>query len=127
MNSQPTSLDAYFSEILPTLGQRQREVLKEIAKHLDITNTELSDSLGIPINAITPRVNELVKKGLVVKSQIRKCKSTGRNVMAWKYNTEEIPTSTIEIKNFTGGGKKIEYFTPEQKEILGDKQDNLGL
>jgi hypothetical protein len=86
---QQTSLDAY-SDIEDSLGERQLQVLRyfrELSKthpNLDFTNTELSFSLELPINRITPRVYELRNRGYLEQSQIRYCRITGKRVIAWK-------------------------------------------
>lgn len=96
---QPTSLLAYFSEVLPDLGDRQMEVLRVFIQNtaMDFTNTELSDELDRPINTITPRVYELRGLGkknplkdnpLLVESQTRECKITRRQAKAWAINPD---------------------------------------
>lgn len=87
MNIQPTSLQAYFGEILPDLGRRQKAVL-EVFTMGSFTNAELANLLQWPINTITPRVKELRDLGLLVEDSIRKCSSTGRNAKAWKLKQE---------------------------------------
>lgn len=83
---QETSKTAYI-EIKPELGQRQEEVLNLIKdytlKGKNLTNTEIGKILERPINAITPRTNELVKLGLVKESEKRRCNVTGRTAIAW--------------------------------------------
>ena len=83
---QQTSLLA-FKEVLETLGNRQKTVIQvfeqEKSRH-DITNAELSSLLGWEINRVTPRTNELVKKGVLRESQKRKCTRTGRTAIAWQ-------------------------------------------
>lgn len=81
---QETSLNAYYTEIKPTLGVRQQLVLEEISKHKDITNSEIASYLNIPINTVTPRCKELRKLGYVREAGKRICKITGRNVLAWE-------------------------------------------
>lgn len=87
MSVQQTSLNAY-KEMKDKIGTRQKEVLEEIRRMQnqgkDTTNMELSYSLNREINTITPRVLELRKAGKVELSTKRKCKITGREVMAWK-------------------------------------------
>ena len=83
---QETSLLAYYNDVLPKLGEKQQVVLEGIIKSEDITNTELSARLNLPINCITPRVHELREKKLVIESQKRKCKITYKQVIAWKIN-----------------------------------------
>ena len=79
-----TSLDAY-QDIKSELGYRQKVVL-DVIKYLgNPTNTEISKFLGLPINQITPRTNELVNKLHLVKEAGKKeCKVTGRIVMSWR-------------------------------------------
>ena len=78
-----TSLDS-FSSIKPTLGSRQKAVF-DVLSYLDrATNSEIAKYMGLPINTITPRVNELRKKGLVRDAGKRICKVTGSQVHAWR-------------------------------------------
>lgn len=83
-----TSLDAY-QEIKPTLGSRQKVVLDAIhhiiyTKNTFPTNLELSQFMGIPINSITPRTNELEKLGKIFISDKRLCKVSGRMARTWR-------------------------------------------
>lgn len=79
---QDTSREAFY-DIQPQLGQRQKEVLDAFYKHGPMTNTELSRIVGLPINMITPRTNELVKMGYISLSHRRPCKVTGRSAIVW--------------------------------------------
>lgn len=81
---QQTSLFAYYTEIKPTLGERQKVVFEELKKSGQMTNSEIAASLHAPINTITPRVHELRKMGLVKEWGKRVCKVTGRTVIAWE-------------------------------------------
>jgi predicted ArsR family transcriptional regulator len=76
-----TSQEAYYS--LKDLGERQRSVLLAIKELGTACNLDISESLGKPINAVTPRTNELVIKGLVKESHREICK-TGRRVIYWR-------------------------------------------
>ena len=77
-----TSLDA-FAQVKTTLGKRQRAVL-DIIRHLKSpTNAEISQFIGLPINTITPRTNELRGKGLVGDAGKRICKVTGHEAHTW--------------------------------------------
>lgn len=78
-----SSLDA-FQSIKPELGTRQKVVLDVITHLKNATNTEISHYLGLPINQITPRTNELRRKGLVTDAGKRICKITERIVHAWR-------------------------------------------
>lgn len=82
MSTQDTSREA-FHDIQPELGDRQHEVLKAFRTHGPMTNTELSRIIGLPINMITPRTNELVKLGFVKEHSRRPCKITGRRAIVW--------------------------------------------
>lgn len=84
MSMQETSLIAYFGEVINSLGERQRSVLSAFMHKEDFSNAELAEFLQWPINTVTPRTNELVKRGLVVEGKRRACKVTGRTVIAWK-------------------------------------------
>lgn len=74
-----TSLDAFY-DILPTLQNREMDVLKaikEIGKPCN--NLMISKVLKIPINCVTGRTNSL-KKGyqLIIVLKKDKCPYTGR-------------------------------------------------
>lgn len=89
---QDTSLQAYETEVRPTLGARQWEVKKVLADHVNMTNAEISRALGWEINRVTPRVNELVKMGYVEAAGKRLCMQTGRRVYAWHLKQPERPS-----------------------------------
>jgi Mn-dependent DtxR family transcriptional regulator len=78
-----TSLLAY-SEVLETLGERQRLVYNAIKELGEADNLQISKYLNIPINSITPRVKELRDKKLVGVSKVDKSNITGRQVIFWK-------------------------------------------
>jgi len=96
---QPTSLEAYFGEVLPKLTQMQNEVLKIFYENstLDFTNMELADELGWSINRVTPRVYELRGEGknnplkhnpLLIENRRRPCRVTKRTAIAWAFNPD---------------------------------------
>lgn len=78
-----TSLEAYIS-ILPSLGSRQLVVYETIKKLEYCNNSMISKYLHLPINQITPRTNELRKKGLVKFSHTTTCPITRRKSKFWK-------------------------------------------
>lgn len=80
---QETSKQVYFHEVKPTLGDRQKRVYEVLNGYNDLTNKELASLLGWEINTVTPRVNELVKLGLVEEVTKRKCRASGRTAIAW--------------------------------------------
>lgn len=84
---QDTSLLAY-RKIQLTLGNKQEVVLRLIRAAtrcgMDMTDFELAKALHWKINTVTPRRNELVKLGMVVKSQRRWNEETKTLNWAWK-------------------------------------------
>jgi DNA-binding MarR family transcriptional regulator len=125
MSVQDTSLIAYFGEVVQTLGQRQRVVLEAFTKKEDFTNAELAEFLQWPINTVTPRTNELVKKGLIVEDKRRICKVTGRTVIAWKLQEQyESHPCCVSIGIFGSHGS--ECAKSNKKEIMEElKQATL--
>ena len=96
---QQTSLEVFFLEVLPSLNQRQREVLKVFLENpaMDFTNTEVSVELGWSINRVTPRVYELRGLGkmnphwanpILVESRRRLCRVTEHKAIAWSLNPD---------------------------------------
>lgn len=81
---QDTSLEAYWNEIAPSLGTRQKEVLSVLSAGGSWSNNEIAEKLGKPINTITPRIFELRKAGLVEEAGKRLCGVTSRKVIAWR-------------------------------------------
>ena len=81
--SQQTSIEAY-NAIKKELGQRQQEVYDGFLGNGSCTNLEISKAMGIPINSVTPRTNELVKLGRIVKDCKRNCSISGRLSISWK-------------------------------------------
>jgi len=84
MNIQQTSLQAY--DALDNLGERQKSVFQTISSFRECTNAMIAYRLGVPINCITPRTNELVKLDMVVKSYIDNCPITKHRAIYWKIN-----------------------------------------
>jgi len=78
-----TSREAYH-DIYDTLGERQAEIYDGFLGNGSCTNLELSHLMQIPINCVTPRTNELVKRGLIVKECKRICNISGRRSISWK-------------------------------------------
>ena len=81
---QGTSLNAYYTQVKPTLGERQKVVYDTMRTRRNWTNSELAAYLDWPINCITGRVYELRKVGLVCEDEKRICNVTKRRVIAWK-------------------------------------------
>ena len=101
---QQPSLFSFHKEVIPTISERQAEVLRALEIEPDMTNSELADALHWGINRVTPRVNELREAGKVVCRNRycpnprhlnaptdlvhddckRACRVTGRSVFAWR-------------------------------------------
>ena len=79
---QVTSLES-FMEILPELGELQGIVYNTIKSHPGLSNREIANIIGKPINCVTPRVKELRNMNLVVNIGIKFDKYTNRNVLIW--------------------------------------------
>lgn len=76
-----TSVESYYS--IKDLSKRQMDVYQAIYLLGKACNMDISGWLGLPINSITPRTNELVAKGVVTESYRGKNPHTGKNVIYW--------------------------------------------
>lgn len=89
MNVQDTSLEVYHNEIKDNVGKKQLRVLKCLSKaKRPVCNQEIADHLEQPINTITPRMNELVKKNLAEEAFRDIYPKTGRRVIYWRITEE---------------------------------------
>ena len=84
---QSTSQEAY-DKIVETLGNRQFTVYGCLQGIEPACNKEIAHQLSMPINEITPRINELRYKGVV--EQAYKADYDGRKVIFWKIKHPEI-------------------------------------
>ena len=75
MTIQATSLISYYS-IITELGKRQKEVILAVKRIQPCNNLMVAKYLGLPINSVTPRMNEIRKKGIIVYSKTDKCPYT---------------------------------------------------
>lgn len=80
---QETSLEAYES-IKDTLGKRQQQVYDCLKEIQPATNLMISKKLGLPINSVTPRVQELRNMKKVGVSSVKKDLNTKRTSIYWK-------------------------------------------
>lgn len=81
MPYQETSGLAYDS-IQENLGDKQKLVLWAFRSQGDKTNAEMAEFLHWPINTVTPRVGELVKRRFVEAKGI-KMANTRRKAIVW--------------------------------------------
>lgn len=87
---QDTSQKAYIEDVVPTLGERQLEVLTALRSLGEATNSELSVRLNWTINRVTPRVYELRKAGKVIDLGKRPCTVTGRMAYVWAISASQL-------------------------------------
>lgn len=83
MMIRDTSRKSYYS-IEQGLGKRQRLIFSFFKKYGAVTNLEISTWEKIPINQVTPRTNELYKKGFLTIAQKRVCTISGRTALSWR-------------------------------------------
>lgn len=81
MSYKETSFMAWDS-IQETLSDKQKVVLWAFRSQGDMTNAEMAEFINWPINCVTPRVGELVKKGLVEAKSV-KMANTRRKSIVW--------------------------------------------
>lgn len=87
---QSTSLNTYRTDVIPSLGHRQKVVYDTLAQERNMTNSELARKLDWPINTLVPRVFELRQFGLVFEDVKRTCNVTGKRVIAWCVTRETL-------------------------------------
>lgn len=83
MPVRQTSLFAY-QEVKPQLGRRQQDVLEVIRRLPQCDNLMIAEKLRLPINSVTPRVNELRKLGKVREAGQYRNIQTGRLTLRWE-------------------------------------------
>lgn len=70
---------------LPRSGTARMQVLTQLAAHPGgMTDLELANQLGKPINCVIPRRSELVKEGWVHDSGFRRLSSSGVRAILWE-------------------------------------------
>jgi len=78
-----TSLLA-FAKALENISTRQKQCLIILEELNEANNKMISESSGIPINVVTPRMNELKKKGLIQEIKLDVCPYTGRKTIFYR-------------------------------------------
>jgi DNA-binding MarR family transcriptional regulator len=91
MSVQDTSAEAYYRDVRPQLGPKQKRVL-DVIHHAKrpVCNQEISGHMQLPINSVTPRVNELVSKGVVEMAFKGIYPGTGRRVIYWRVKKNDV-------------------------------------
>lgn len=81
---QQTSLEAYLDmRYSGELGERQEQVLQAFRDFGDHTALEMVELLGLPINCVTGRINELVHKFGLLEEKGEKIQFTRRRAIIW--------------------------------------------
>lgn len=83
-----TAVQSYYS-IIDSLPERRREVFYALRSLGKACNMDIAEYLNLPINRVTPRVNELVKIGVVVESHRAINPKTDKRVIYWKVKERE--------------------------------------
>lgn len=84
---QSTSQEAY-DKIVSELGKRQILVFRALIGIEPACNKRLAAHVNLPINEITPRINELRYKGVVEEAY--KADYEGRKVIYWRTVSPQI-------------------------------------
>ena len=80
-----TSLEAYerLRYEVNGLGKRQQAVYELLRKKSPLTDRQISRLLGWPINTVTPRRGELLKKGVIMRWGYLVDSVTNRSANTW--------------------------------------------
>lgn len=62
------------------VGKQQKQILDYVKDHSPISRGQIADQTGLRINSVMPRVNELVKRGLLVEDHKGQCTTSSRTV-----------------------------------------------
>ena len=82
-----TSLLAYV-DVLANLGERQTQVYRKLLELKVANNRMISEALDLPINEVTPRINELRKLQVVLQAKKDLCDFTGKMTLFWRVRRE---------------------------------------
>lgn len=81
MTIQPTSRAAYETA---DLSRRQLEIHDALAERGPLTDLEIAEHVGVPINGVCGARNALVKFGLVKDSGKRRMSRYGKENIVWE-------------------------------------------
>lgn len=79
-----TSLLAYRSLETSKVNERQRQVLNTLEDIYPANNRQISAHSHLPINVVTPRMGELLRKGMIEEAYRDKDPVTGRQSIYWR-------------------------------------------
>ena len=98
------SLDAYYEGRLEDFTKRQREILKAFAQRGTLTDRECLAVLGYTdMNAVRPRITELIDYGVLSEVGETKCPVTEKRVRRCEIAPKEPPEY---LPGFNSGGHR---------------------
>lgn len=96
-DTRDTSLVSWIN-LQPKLGERQYRVWCVIRDKGPLSNGEISQELGWPINCVTPRVKELRKFGMVSSAGKQPLGYREMLVHVWQANKEALENGTFGME-----------------------------
>lgn len=98
------SLEAYHDGELGAFTKRQREILKAFAQRGTLTDRECLAALGYSdMNAVRPRITELIDSGVLREVGETKCPVTEKRVRLCEIAPQELPEY---LPGFNTGGHR---------------------
>ena len=105
-----------YSAVLPSIGQRHQEII-DILEDTSMTDRQIAEALGYSdLNAVRPRITELVQGGILRECGTTTCETTGRPVRlvlvvaaAQEVPVEEEPAETTIPESFTSPMGRVTY------------------
>lgn len=86
-----------FEEIRETRNRQHELIVAYLKVVREANNSLISNGTGLPINVITPRVNELRRMRLVIYAGTRVCPFTGRQTMWWRVKDSVLDGDLLSI------------------------------
>ena len=66
------------------MSERQQRAFELVQRHDGLTNDELSDLMGLPIQSVCPVANSLFRAGKIIDSGERRPTRTGAMARVWR-------------------------------------------
>ena len=79
-----TSLESFYNFTPDELGARQKAVYDCVAEHGPMSNKQIADKQGVPINCVTGRVKENRDMGFIEEYGTRYDANTNRREIVWE-------------------------------------------